>query len=167
MNRSGYGGDGIYRSLRPSLVLPRNTNLSLVSFLFQSVSSFSSRTALVDADSSQTLSFAQLKVQVARLAHGFLKLGIKKNDVVLLLAPNSIHFPVCFLAATAIGVIVSTANPIYTVHELSNQVKDSNPKLVITVPELWDKAKKLNLPAVILSATDNLQYPTKGKIPKT
>ncbi|KOM28841.1 hypothetical protein LR48_Vigan598s000200 [Vigna angularis] len=166
MNRSGYGGDGIYRSLRPSLVLPRNTNLSLVSFLFQSVSSFPSKTALVDANSSQTLSFAQLKAQVARLAHGFLKLGIKKNDVVLLLAPNSIHYPVCFLAATAIGAIVSTANPIYTVHELSNQVKDSNPKLLITIPELWDKAKKLNLPAVILSTNNNHQDPTKDVSPK-
>ncbi|ESW04308.1 hypothetical protein PHAVU_011G084300 [Phaseolus vulgaris] len=166
IHRSGYCSDGTYRSQRPSLVLPDNPNLSLVSFLFQSVSSFPSKTALVDADSSQTLTFAQLKARVATLAHGFLKLGIKKNDVVLLLAPNTIHFPVCFLAATAIGAIVSTANPIYTVHELSNQVKDSNPKLVITVPELCDKAKNLNLPAVILS-TNNLQNPTKnvsGKI---
>ena len=166
MHRSGYCSDGTYRSQRPSLVLPKNPNLSLVSFLFQSVSSFPSKTALVDADSSQTLTFAQLKARVATLAHGFLKLGIKKNDVVLLLAPNTIHFPVCFLAVTAIGAIVSTANPIYTVHELSNQVKDSNPKLVITVPELWDKAKNLNLPAVILS-TNNLQNPTKSKTSKT
>ncbi|CAJ1979254.1 unnamed protein product [Sphenostylis stenocarpa] len=154
MHRSGYGSDGIYRSLRPSLVLPNNPNLSLVSFLFQSVSSFPSNTALVDAHSSQTLSFAQLKSQVATLAHGFLKLGINKNDVLLLFAPNSIHFPVCFLAATAIGAVVSTANPIYTVHELSKQVQDSNPKLVITVPELWDKVKNLNLPAMILSTTN-------------
>ncbi|TKY67176.1 4-coumarate--CoA ligase 7 [Spatholobus suberectus] len=154
MQKSGYGRDGIYRSLRPSLLLPKDPNLSLVSFLFQSVSSFPAKTALVDADSSQTLSFAQLKSQVATLAHGFLKLGITKNDVVLLLAPNSIHFPICFLAVTAIGGVVSTANPIYTVDELSKQVKDCNPKLVITVPELWNKAKSLNLSAVILGAAN-------------
>ncbi|KAJ1384067.1 AMP-dependent synthetase/ligase [Sesbania bispinosa] len=81
----------------------------------------------------------QLKIQVAKLAHAFLHLGINKNDVVLLLAPNSIHFPICFLAATAIGAVVSTANPIYTVVEISRQVNDSKPKLIITVPELWNK----------------------------
>ncbi|RDX99523.1 4-coumarate--CoA ligase-like 7, partial [Mucuna pruriens] len=140
-----YGRDGIYRSLRPSLVLPTDPNLSLVSFLFQRVSSFPNKTALIDADSSQTLSFAQLKSQVARLASGFLHLGVTKNDVVLLFSPNTIHFPICFLAATAIGAVVSTANPSYTVAELSKQVNDSNPKLVITVPELMDKAKSLGL----------------------
>ncbi|KAH8483384.1 hypothetical protein H0E87_027972 [Populus deltoides] len=34
--------------------------------------------------------------------------------------------------------------------ELSKQIKDSNPKLVITVPELWDTVKGFNLPAVFL-----------------
>ncbi|KAL2328566.1 hypothetical protein Fmac_021993 [Flemingia macrophylla] len=150
MQKSGYGSDGIYRSLRPCLVLPKDPNLSLVSFLFESVSSFPAKTALIDAHSSQTLTFAQLKSQVTRLAHAFLKLGIAKNDVVLLVAPNSIHFPICFLAATAIGAVVSTANPLYTLDELSNQVKDCNPKLLITVPHLWHKLQSLNLSAVII-----------------
>ncbi|XP_020214483.1 4-coumarate--CoA ligase-like 7 [Cajanus cajan] len=153
MQKLGYGSDGVYRSLRPSLVLPKDPNVSLISFLFQSVSSFPAKTALIDAHTSKTLTFAQLKSQVTRLAHGFLKLGIAKNDVVLLLAPNTIHFPICFLAAAAIGAVVSTANPLYTVHELSKQVQDSNPKLLITVPELWHKAKDLNLSAVILGTT--------------
>ncbi|KAK7312595.1 hypothetical protein VNO77_36565 [Canavalia gladiata] len=155
MEISGYGRDGIYRSLRPSLRLPKDPNLSLVSFLFASVSSFPSKTALIDADSSLTLSFSQLKSQVARLARGFLRLGIKKNDVVLMLAHNTIHYPICFLGVTAIGAVISTANPLYTVDELSKQVKDSNPKLVITVPELWDKAKNLNLPAVIIGGSSS------------
>ncbi|XP_061359437.1 probable CoA ligase CCL7 [Gastrolobium bilobum] len=152
MERSGYGRDEIYRSLRPSLVLPEDPNISLVSFLFESVSSFPNKHALIDADSSETLSFAQLKSQVAKLARCFLHLGINKNDVVLLLAPNTIHFPICFLAATAIGAVVSTANPVYTVFELSKQVNDSNPKLVITVPELCDKVKGLNLKTMILGS---------------
>ncbi|KAJ1424518.1 hypothetical protein SESBI_11713 [Sesbania bispinosa] len=46
---------------RPSLVVPNDPNLSLVSHLFSRVSSFPTKPALIDADSSQTLSFAQLK----------------------------------------------------------------------------------------------------------
>lgn len=152
IQRSGYGHDGIYRSLKPSVVLPNDPNLSLVSFLFDSVSSFPNKTALIDADSSQTLSFAQIKSQVAKLAHGFLHLGINKNDVILLFMHNNIHFPICFLAATAIGAIVSTVNPVYTIAELTKQVNDSNPKLVITVPKLWNKMKGFNLPTVIIGS---------------
>ncbi|KAK4255144.1 hypothetical protein QN277_008178 [Acacia crassicarpa] len=152
MQRSGYGRDGIYRSLRPTPAIPRDDNLSLVSFLFRNVASFPTKPALFDADSSQSLSFAQLKSLVVKVSHGFRHLGINKNDVVLLFAPNTILYPVCFLGLTAIGAIASTANPMYTVAEISKQVKDSNPKLLITVPELWDKVKGFNLPSLILGS---------------
>lgn len=164
MQKSGYGRDGIYRSLRPSLVLPKDDNLSLVSFLFRSVSSFPTKPALIDADSSQTLSFAQLKSLVVKVSHGLLHLGNKKDDVVLLFAPNSILYPICFFGITAIGAVASTANPIYTVAELSKQVKDSNPKLVITVPELWDKVKGFNLPALILGSRNPSLIASNSKI---
>ncbi|KAI4334348.1 hypothetical protein L6164_019050 [Bauhinia variegata] len=164
MQRSGFGRDGIYRSLRPSIVFPKDPNLSLVSFLFRNISSYPNKPALIDADSCETLSFAQLKSIVIKVSHGLLHLGIKKNDVVLLFAPNSIQFPVCFFSIVAIGAIASTANPIYTVAELSKQVKDSNPKLVITVPELWDKVKDFNLPAVILGSESSSLVAFNSKI---
>ncbi|XP_057456090.1 4-coumarate--CoA ligase-like 7 [Lotus japonicus] len=156
MQSAGYGSDGIYRSLRPSLLLPKDQNLSLVSFLFNNVTSFPNKPALIDADSAKTITFSQLKSIVARLAGSFLRLGLAKNDVVLLFAPNNIYFPICFLAATAIGAVASTANPLYTIAELSRQIKDSNPKLVITVRELWDKVKGFNfkLPTVIIGSDD-------------
>lgn len=75
------------------------------------------------------------------LAHSLSRLGIKKGDVVLIFAPNSTYYPVCFLAVAAIGAIVTTCNPVYTVFELSKQVEDSNPKLAITVAELFEKIK--------------------------
>nr|AOV62758.1 4-coumarate-CoA ligase 7 [Morus alba] len=152
MEKSGYGRDGIFRSLRPPLVLPKDPNLSAVSFLFRNSSSYPNKPALINADSGEILSFSQFKSTVAKVSHGFLHLGIKKNDVVLIFAPNSIHFPVCFLGIIAVGAIATTSNPLYTVSELSKQVKDSNPKLIITVPELWEKVKGFNLPTVMLSA---------------
>ena len=154
MQKSGYGTDGIYRSLRPSLTLPKNPNISLTSFLFQTTSSSSSKHALIDADTSETLTFHHLKTTVAKLSHALLRHGLTKNDVVLIFAPNSIHLPILFLAAAAVGAVFSTANPLYTVAELSKQVNDSNPKLVITVPELWEKVKgfKFKLPAVFIGS---------------
>ena len=34
-------------------------------------------------------------------------------------------------------------------------MKDCNPKLIITVPELWEKGRKFNLPAIILGSKDS------------
>ncbi|XP_075634756.1 putative CoA ligase CCL7 isoform X2 [Castanea sativa] len=176
MEKSGYGRDGIYRSMKPPLVLPKDPNLSMVTFLFRNASSYPNKPALIDAETSETFTFSQLKSTIAKVSQGLLSLGITKNDVVLIFAPNSIQFPICFLSIVAVGAIASTTNPLYTTQELAKQVKDSKPKLVITVAELYDKVKGFNLPAVILgpnsNATSNpnvihfndlLNYPSSSK----
>ncbi|KAJ8423314.1 hypothetical protein Cgig2_026130 [Carnegiea gigantea] len=150
MERSGYGRDGIYRSLRPPLILPTNPNLSMVSFLFRNTSSYPEQPALIDSDSGQTLTFSLLKSTVAKLSHGLAQLGIRKGHVVLMFAPNSIHYPEAFLSIIATGAIATTVNPIYTVSEIKKQAHDCKPQMIVTVPELWGKVNDLNLPALIL-----------------
>ncbi|CAL9026700.1 unnamed protein product [Prunus brigantina] len=142
-----------YSSPRPPVPFPTDPNLSLTSFLFQSSTSFPNNLALADSDTAETLTFLQLKSLVSKLAHALLNLNIKKNDVVLIFAPNSIHFPVCFFSIVAIGAIATTCNPQYTVSELSSQVNDCDPKLVITVPELWPKIKGFNLPTILVGSS--------------
>lgn len=151
--KSLYGNDRIYRSPRPPLVLPADPNLSMTSFMFRNSSSYPNKVALIDADSAETLTFSQFKSEVSKFSHALIQLGIRKHDVVLIFTPNSIRFAVCFLSVVAVGLIATTANPLYTVSELSKQVKDSNPKLVITVTELWDKAQGLQLPTILLDSS--------------
>ncbi|GAB2275153.1 Probable CoA ligase ccl7 [Dionaea muscipula] len=150
MESSGYGRDGIYRSLRRPVLVPTSPNLSMVPFLFRSISSYPDKPAMIDASSGETLTFSQLKSMVAKVSHGLSRLGVSKGDVVLIVAPNSIHFPLCFLGTIALGAIASTVNPSYTVNEITKQARDCKPKLLVTVPELWEKVKGLDLPAVIL-----------------
>ncbi|GAB4842918.1 Probable CoA ligase ccl7 [Ancistrocladus abbreviatus] len=153
MEKSGYGRDGIYRSLRPPLVIPTKTNLSMVSFLFRNISAFRDKPALIDSHSGETLSFTQFKTMVAKVSHGLIsQFGIQKGDVVLIFAPNSVQFPLCFLGIVATGAIATTVNPSYTVSEVTKQVNDCKPKLVVTVPELYSKVKGLKLPAVIIGS---------------
>nr|WGN98273.1 4-coumarate CoA ligase-like 7 [Vaccinium corymbosum] len=168
MEKSGYGQDGIYRSLRPPLLLPTDPDLSMVSFLFRNSSSYSHKPALIDADSGQSLTFSQFKSTVVKLSHAFVnQLGIKKNDVVLICAPNSIHFPICFLATIAIGAIASTVNPAYTVSEISKQVEDCKPKVIVTVPVLWDKVKGFGLKYVMIGSEEKsnlIGYSSNSKV---
>ncbi|KAH9614839.1 hypothetical protein KSS87_006362 [Heliosperma pusillum] len=155
MELSGFGRDGIYRSLRPFLNFPKDPNLSMISFLFRNISSISHKPALIDSDSAQVFNFSQLKSMVAKFSHGIINLGIKKGDVVLVFAPNSIQYPVIFLGIIAAGAIATTVNPVYTVYEIKKQVNDCKPKLIVTVPELWDKVKDLKLPALIIGSKGN------------
>ncbi|CAL5207271.1 unnamed protein product [Lathyrus oleraceus] len=143
-----------YSSPRQPIHLPTDPSLSLTSFLFQSTSSISDTIALADAQTGDSLTFGQLETQVTALSRSLLRLGIQRGDVVLLFAPNSIRLPVCFLAIVSIGAIATTCSPLYTVSELSNQIKDSNPILVVTVLELLYKIEQLpfdlHLPSILL-----------------
>uniref|UniRef100_A0A7N2R3X8 AMP-dependent synthetase/ligase domain-containing protein n=1 Tax=Quercus lobata TaxID=97700 RepID=A0A7N2R3X8_QUELO len=97
-----------YTSPRPPIHLPSNPNLFLTSFLIQNSSSSPHSLALIDVDSGETLTFRQLKLQVSKLPHSLLHLNVHTNDVVLIIAPNSIHFPVCFLAIVAFNAVNSS-----------------------------------------------------------
>ncbi|KAG6435185.1 hypothetical protein SASPL_100055 [Salvia splendens] len=165
MEKSGYGRDGVFRSLRPPLSLPTNPDLSMISFLFRNASSFADKRALIDAHTAQTLTFSQFKSTVSRVAHGLLLLGIKKNDVVLIFSPNTIQFPICFFGIIAIGAVATTVNPAYTAGEVSKQLKDSMAKLIVTVEELLPKVKDFGLPVVLLGDSSKPLSPI-GKIPK-
>ncbi|XP_057772620.1 probable CoA ligase CCL7 [Salvia miltiorrhiza] len=150
--------DGIYRSPRPPISLPQDPNFSMIPFLFRKLSSTSTSAALIDSETAETLTFSDLKTHVLNLSRALINLNLSKNDVVFLLSPNSILFPVAFLAVIAAGAGATTANPQYTTTELSKQIKDSNPKLIITTHELHNKIKHVNLPCIILDDINHTNH---------
>ncbi|KAI3688154.1 hypothetical protein L1987_81863 [Smallanthus sonchifolius] len=104
-------------------------------------------------DASQTLTFSDFKTSVAKLSQALnTQLGITKNDVVLIFTPNSIQYPISVFAVIALGAIATTVNPQYTIGEISKQVTDCNPKLIITVKELCHKVEHFGLPVVFLNS---------------
>ncbi|XP_071698772.1 probable CoA ligase CCL7 [Rutidosis leptorrhynchoides] len=152
MEKSGYGSDGIYRSLW-KIDIPAEHNTSMVSFLFRNISSYPNKPALIEADTGETITFSDFKTAVAKFSHALnTQLGVTKSDVVLIFSPNSIHYPICVFSIIALGAIVTTMNPQYTVGEVSKQIKDSNPKLVITIEELYHKVENFGLPIVFLGS---------------
>jgi 4-coumarate--CoA ligase len=76
--------------------------------------------------------------------------GVGRGDAVLLLAPNCVLYPVCFLAVTALGAVATTANPLYTPREIAKQAADARAKLVVTVSDLLPKIAGLRLPTILL-----------------
>ncbi|KAK3148349.1 hypothetical protein QOZ80_3BG0293910 [Eleusine coracana subsp. coracana] len=148
---SGYGEDGVYRSPRPAVPIASDPGLSLTDLILRRAESCPAAPALVDAATGDALTFAELRSAVLTTAAALSsRAGVRPGDVVLLLAPNSVLYPVCFLAVTALGAIATTANPLYTAREIAYQVADAHVKLVITVSEILPKISDLRLRTILL-----------------
>ncbi|CAL4929107.1 unnamed protein product [Urochloa decumbens] len=148
---AGYGADGVYRSPRPAVRIESNPGLSLTDLFFRRADACPSALALVDAATGQSLTYAAVRSAVLATAVALSsRAGVRPGDVVLILAPNCVLYPVCFFAVTALGAVATTANPLYTPREIAKQVADSRAKLAITVSELLPKIADLRLPTILL-----------------
>ena len=93
----------------------------------------------------RTLSYAEIGRQVEQATLGLQRLGVTKGTKVGLLLPNSPTFIIYFFAVLKAGGTVVNFNPLYTVAELSQQVKDSDTELMVTLDLklLFDKVEAL------------------------
>ncbi|GJU12060.1 4-coumarate--CoA ligase 7-like protein [Tanacetum coccineum] len=78
--------------------------------------------------------------------------------------PTSYREAVGLSSVTAIGGIVTTANPVYGVNELAHQVADSKPKLIITVEELVPKVNGFGIPIIDLNDILDLELNVSGVV---
>ncbi|CAL4929106.1 unnamed protein product [Urochloa decumbens] len=161
---AGYGSDGVYRSTRPTALVESHPGLSLTDLLFRRADACPATLALADAGTGQSLTFAAVRSAVLTTAVALAsRAGVRPGDVVLLLAPNCVLYPVCFLAVTALGAVATTANPLYTPREIAKQVADARAKLAITVSELLPKISDLRLPAILLDDGGDASTP-RGRV---
>ncbi|ESQ34747.1 hypothetical protein EUTSA_v10007272mg [Eutrema salsugineum] len=148
-SRSGFcRSNSTFYSKRTPLTLPANPSLDVTTFI--SSQPHRGTTAFIDAATGHRLSFSDLWRAVDRVAdYLHHEIGIRKGDVVLILSPNSIHVPVVCLSVMSLGAVLTTANTLNTVGEISKQISDSNPKLAFTTPDLAPKLADSAIPLVL------------------
>jgi long-chain acyl-CoA synthetase len=93
----------------------------------------------------KVLSYGEIARQVNQAAAGLQRLGVKKGSKVGLLMPNCPTFIVYYFATLKAGGTVVNYNPLYTLEELSFQVRDSDTELMVTLDLklLFDKVEGL------------------------
>lgn len=89
--------------------------------------------ALNEAGEQVEWTYQELADQVARLAQGFLDLGVKKGDRVAAIVPNQWFSVVGFLATAAVGAIWSSCSPDFGVLGILDRFQQIKPKLLLTV----------------------------------
>lgn len=156
-DKSGFNSHtGIYHSLLQlgeGFQIPTSHELDTSKYVlsqFPHPDHAESRVALIDLATNHQVTYAQLHRSIRALASGLYHgLGVRKGDVVFVLSPNSILYPIICLAIFSIGAILSPANPINTKSEISKQMSDSGAKLVISAPEELLKLEQNGVPTLV------------------
>ena len=122
----------------PDLDLPK---VNLLTYIFPPGEPVSDTPVWHDSeDPSVCMSKRQLLHKVKKLGVGLDKLGVKAGEVVLIFTPNHLLVPVAYLGVVGSKRVFSGVNPIYTIPEVTHQIKNTEAKVVLVHPSLVDKA---------------------------
>jgi acyl-CoA synthetase (AMP-forming)/AMP-acid ligase II len=125
------------RSPFPDVEIP---DMSFTDFVLARASEQGDKAALIDGPSGRAITYSELVVSVRGLAAGLAARGFAKGDVFAHLAPNLPEYAVAFHGVASAGGVNTTANPLLTEDEVAKQLVDSGARLLVTVPELLEKA---------------------------
>ena len=128
----------IIRSPYPDCEIP---NLTLAAYVFRDATRWADKPALTCAVTGRRYTYAQLQAAIRACAAGLHARGITKGDVIGIVSPNLPEYAIVFLAASVIGAISSTVNPVSTADEIAKQFTDSRARILITIPELLEKCR--------------------------
>ena len=97
--------------------------------------SFCNRPAWFEVDDQRTLTFAEYKQKVDRLACGLQKAGIRKGDRIGVLGKNSLEHFLLYGAAAALGGIVLPINWRLSAQEAIFNLTDCEPVFLFVDPD--------------------------------
>ncbi len=89
------------------------------------------------------MTYSQVMQKIERMAAHLSHIGLEKGDRVALLLPNTPHYIIAHYAILAIGCVVVQANPLYTEHELKNQLNNSGAKIIVSLTMFQKKIDKI------------------------
>src|SRR3954462_335390 len=98
------------------------------------------RLALVCEERS--LTFAEHRKAVSGFARRLQKLGVEGERVAVLMT-NCLEMPICILGAMAAHAYVAPMNPNYSDAELIPLLKDTTPKVIVTLPEFHERLSRV------------------------
>ncbi|MDH5021349.1 class I adenylate-forming enzyme family protein [Halobacterium rubrum] len=113
------------------------------------------RTALVDAETGRSWTFAGLDDAVAQTAGRLAGLGVEPGDRVAVLAETRPAFAELVFAAARLGVVLVPLNARLTRSELAEQVNTVDPVLVVTEAESVEDARELGPPVASVDDVDS------------
>jgi acyl-CoA synthetase (AMP-forming)/AMP-acid ligase II len=128
----------IFHSPFPDVTIP---DVSFAAFVLRHADRLADRPALIDASSGRVLTYGDLVHEVGAVAAGLAARGFGKGSVLGMYAPNCPEYAIALLAVASLGGAATTINHLATADDLTRQLADAGATLLITVPDLLDRAR--------------------------
>lgn len=109
-----------------------------------------------EPDLSRTYTYAELLLEVSKIANTLKTLGVKKGDVVTIYMPMVAELAMVMLACTRIGAVHSVVFAGFSAESLKGRIEDCNSKFVITSDEGKRGGRSLRLKDTVDEALKNL-----------
>ena len=93
---------------------------------------------------AQSITYADLRVSIYKLADGLQQQGIIKGTHVAVIMSNRIEFPISWLALAVIGAVMIPVNPAYTSTELDYVLNDSDAEFLIIEDQFLSTLEAMN-----------------------
>jgi acyl-CoA synthetase (AMP-forming)/AMP-acid ligase II len=129
----------IFHSPYPDKPIPTQT---FSAFVLERAAEWGDKPALIDGPSGRTITYRQLVGAIRLVASSLSKRGFGKGDAFAIYSPNVPEYAIAFHAVASLGGIVTTVNPLYTPHELAQQLRDANAQYLLTVPPFLPQARE-------------------------
>ncbi|KAJ4952151.1 hypothetical protein NE237_028983 [Protea cynaroides] len=142
---------GIYSSKQKPIHLPTNPYLDVVSLIFSH--KHNGVSALIDSSSGFTIPYSKLPQIVKSMASGLHELGISQGDVVSILLPNTIYFPIIYLCILSIGAIFTAINPLSSLPEIQKQLNQCRTSIVFTTVDKVKEIQKMGVGVIAVPET--------------
>jgi fatty-acyl-CoA synthase len=113
-------------------------NITVGNLLNEVAQKFPDRQALKFPGTDYERTWREFDEETARVAKGFLKMGIKKGDHVAIWANNCPEWIITFFATAKIGAVLVTVNTSYKIFELEYLLRQSDTKCLVMIEKLKD-----------------------------
>jgi len=148
--------EGVPKTLEPY------PDVSLFSLLADATAGFPESPAL--AFFGKHISYRRLLAEVERFSTVLAGLGVKKGDRVGLLLPNCPQYVIAYYAALRVGAVAVGNSPLYSARELTHQVKDSSPRVMVILDQLYPQWAAVApvcevSDVVVTKLTDYMKFP--------
>tara|TARA_B100000470_G_C19789668_1_gene391555 strand:- start:514 stop:2199 length:1686 start_codon:yes stop_codon:yes gene_type:complete len=87
----------------------------------------------ITGDLPKRLNYSDIYEIVERYASIFYEQGLRKDDIVIIQLPNIVELPIIYLSLSKLGIISSPIPMQYGVFELTNVIRETNPKAFISI----------------------------------
>ncbi|KAK5096542.1 hypothetical protein LTR70_001716 [Exophiala xenobiotica] len=154
-----------FHSPHPKLNIPK---CNLLSYVFADGRAKEESPLWMDAaNPSNSLSMSEMHLLVKRFALGLDDMAVPIGSAVMIFSPNHIYVPMVYLATAGSKRAFTGANPVYTVSEVSYQMKIVDAAVVLIHPTLLDTglkaAKEAGIPmSSIFSFSDEPKKSIQG-----